>query len=536
MLGSAACNASANGNKPLTVIEQGKQIYRDGLLISGQPLVASTPGELEATGQYLACVSCHRRSGLGSYEGSVQIPPIASRILFPTQSDSRLAQVSKAYTEASLKETLQSGITPDGRMLSPLMPRYRFQTQDMDALIAYLKTLSAHDSPGADAQNLHFATVVSDKTPAKERKLMLELMQKYFPPASVVVKPKKPQQLQTPQSRAALFQNMRRLRVPNYFPARKLQLHVWELTGPHSSWAKQLDRYYREQPVFALLGGLAKGSWQPVHEFCEHNEVPCLFPNTIEPVVAEHDFYNLYFTKGMNVEGAAVAKHIQQTGATHGNIVQVFRRGDTTAERAALGLYEEARQLSLNPIHDRIVSQRGAISPAFWTQLLRENRPENLVLWLKADDLKSLAAIGNATAELRHLYLSATLTGTLNPMLTKKLQPLTYLTHRYLVPTTAAYEQVDTFMHNNAFEFAQHPEQLWLAGDTVWAMSLISEAVRQMKYNSRDLLVELVEMMVSRKPPLLYPRLGLADDQRFASKGCFVVPLNKPDQAEWIIP
>ena len=520
----------------MTGVEQGKRIYREGLLISGKPLEAKTEGNMDVSGEYLACISCHRRSGLGSYEGKVQIPPIAGRILLAgqlTANSPQSAQSTKGYTEASLKEAIRSGVTPDGRTLHPLMPRYEYQDQDSDAMIAYLKTLSAHDSPGADAQNMHFATVVSEKVSPERRKVMLALMQKYFPPAERASATKK-KPIQTAQSRAALFQNMRRSRVPNYFPARKLQLHVWELKGPHSSWTKQLENYYRKQPVFAVIGGLTEGSWSPIHEFCEHHVLPCLFPNTVEPVVDEHDFYNVYFTKGLSVEGETVAKHLEQTADR--NIVQVFRRGDSGAEQAAAGFLEEALELKLKNIHQQPIKPRASLSANFWKQLINKEHPENLVLWLKPSDLKNLKAIATGSSELKRLYLSATLTSTVRPDLPEKLQPLTFLTHRYLVPDTPAFKQIDDFMRSHAVDIAQHPEDRWLIGDTEWTMSLLSEAVRQMKYNSRELLVETVEMLVSRKPPLLYPRLGLAADQRFASKGCFVVPLNQPDQAKWIVP
>jgi hypothetical protein len=91
-------------------------------------------------------------------------------------------------------------------------------------------------------------------------------------------------------------------------------------------------------------------------------------------------------------------------------------------------------------------------------------------------------------------------------------------------------------MRSHAGMDGLNTEQRWLAGDTEWSMGLLSEAVRQMKYSSRELLVETVEMLISVKPSVFYPRLGLAADQRFASKGCFVVPFNRPEQAEWLVP
>ena len=184
VLSSNASSVSANDEKLMTAVEQGKRIYQEGLLISGMPLKAKTQGNMEVSGQHLACISCHRRSGLGSYEGKVQIPPIAGRILLAGSAATTSppsVQSTKSYTEVSLKQTIQSGITPDGRALNPLMPRYEFDNQNLDALITYLKTLSAHDSEGADAQNMHFATIISENVSHRQRKLMLSLIKKYVP-------------------------------------------------------------------------------------------------------------------------------------------------------------------------------------------------------------------------------------------------------------------------------------------------------------------------------------------------------------------
>lgn len=528
----------ADNKVSVTPEVQGKRIYQEGLLGSGKPLEAKTQGNMDVTGPQLACISCHRRSGLGSYEGKVQIPPIAGRLLLVKQS-APLPRVqtpaTKGYSEADVRQIIQTGIAPDGHVLNPLMPRYKFGDQDLDAIIIYLKSLSDKDSPGADAQSMHFATVVSAKVSAEKRKVMLDYMRKLFPFAAPATT-KKVKQIQTPASRAALFQYRRRGRVPNYFPARKPDLKVWELKGPSSSWGRQLDSYYRKQPVFAIIGGLAEGPWEPVHEFCEHHQVPCLFPNTVEPVVDEHDFFNVYFTKGLNVEGEVVAKHLQQAGEATGKVLQVFRQGNNAAQQAALSLSEEGEEHKLNLIRNHQIARRQSISANYWKQLLKKEQPDTLVLWLDASDLKELSAIADYSPAIKRLYLSATLLETINPKLPEKIQSISYLTHRYLVPGTPAYQQIETFMRSHAEMDKLNTGQRWLAGDTVWSLSLLSEAIRQMKYNSRELLVETVEMLVSLKPSVFYPRLGLAADQRFASKGCFVVPFNKPKQAEWLVP
>ena len=63
-------------------------------------------------------------------------------------------------------------------------------------------------------------------------------------------------------------------------------MHVWELEGPSETWRAQLEALYRQQPVFAVLSGVAEGRWRPMHEFCEATQLPCLFPTTDLPIIA----------------------------------------------------------------------------------------------------------------------------------------------------------------------------------------------------------------------------------------------------------
>ena len=77
---------------------------------------------------------------------------------------------------------------------------------------------------------------------------------------------------------------------------------------------RQLAAYYAKNPVFAVLGGISNGSWQPIHDFCEEMRLPCLFPITDFPVVSETGWYTYYFNKGYYQEGEAVARYLNRLG------------------------------------------------------------------------------------------------------------------------------------------------------------------------------------------------------------------------------
>ena len=101
----------------------GEQIYRQGVLPSGRAL----QGDRESggiVGVGAACVTCHRRSGLGSWEGQSVIPPIIGRYLFRPGArnveDPNLPHVQgyvshrDPYTDATLARAIRKGVDQTG--------------------------------------------------------------------------------------------------------------------------------------------------------------------------------------------------------------------------------------------------------------------------------------------------------------------------------------------------------------------------------------------------------------------------------------
>ena len=116
-------------------IPQGEMIYRQGVLPTGQPLRGKRDADINVEGADAACVSCHRRSGLGSQEGRYIIPPIIGKYLFrpglrniedlTTPHVEGYRPNRSAYTEETLARAIRDGIDADGRELNYLMPRFK---------------------------------------------------------------------------------------------------------------------------------------------------------------------------------------------------------------------------------------------------------------------------------------------------------------------------------------------------------------------------------------------------------------------------
>src|SRR5260370_17306794 len=77
---------SAHGWAQPVSTTAGERVYREGILPSEATLWGQRQAGARIGGADAACVSYHRRSGLGSAEGSFTIPPIIGTYLFPTRA------------------------------------------------------------------------------------------------------------------------------------------------------------------------------------------------------------------------------------------------------------------------------------------------------------------------------------------------------------------------------------------------------------------------------------------------------------------
>ena len=247
-----------------------------------------------------SCVSCHLRSGLGSFEGGVLTPPTNGNVLYkPWNSARETAKLRKgtmegstklwtrswyylsrfgefpnrpAYTDETLADAILEGADPEGRKFLGVMPRYPLGERDMAILIAYLKSLSKDPSPGVTETTIRFATVVTEEVSGAERDAMLGPLERFLRSYN--------------GRRAARGGQTERsggrgggARIAADPDLRQMSLARWELKGSPETWRGQLEEYYRKEPVFALLGGITTKEWRPVHEFSEDARGPLPLPD-----------------------------------------------------------------------------------------------------------------------------------------------------------------------------------------------------------------------------------------------------------------
>ena len=129
-----------------------------GISTAGTAISATVQGDIHVKSTDMACVNCHRRSGMGTAEGPLENgPAILGSVLFTpmTRGAPRIGQprttgdgTRPAYTDETLLRALRDGVDPAGRTLSATMPRYAVSDTDAKALGAFLRKLGAQPPPG----------------------------------------------------------------------------------------------------------------------------------------------------------------------------------------------------------------------------------------------------------------------------------------------------------------------------------------------------------------------------------------------------
>ena len=510
----------------------GERLYQRGQLPSGEPVQALRQGGATVRGADAACVNCHRRSGLGSSEGKITIPPVAGPYLFTPRGKSleRLgvpfvdtARINhEAYTEESLARAIRDGVDAKGRLLNSLMPRYAIDEATMSSLIEYLKDLKTAPAPGATSTVLHFATIITPDADPVKRRGVLAVMNQYFVDKNNAAARTKAPTLYS--SHATMFRVERRW-----------QLHVWELTGAPRTWETQLRAHLAAEPVFAVISGLGGSDWGPVERFCEEQGLPCLFPNVEAPVGDDATFYTVYFSRGVLLEAQLIAREVAGAGGG-GRVVQVFRAGDV-GEAAARAL-EAARAGSGQQVVNHALKAHGP--PQELARALREaGAADALVLWLRPADLGALEHLKVPTPRV---WISGEMGGLERAPLPPDWRTQARMAYPVDLPgqRVVRVDYALSWFRMRKVPLLAEPVQ----ADTYLALGLMSETLNHMADAFvRDYLIERIEMALDHRVLTgYYPRLSLAPGQRFASKGGYIVRFTDPQGSrvtplgEWITP
>ncbi|MEA2080121.1 MAG: ABC transporter substrate-binding protein [Pseudomonadota bacterium] len=515
-------------------LELGRRMYLEGVLPSGKMMTATVRGDIGVTGEQVICGACHRRSGLGSSEGQEVIPAVTGALLYkplrlPTRKPPLPPELRPAYTDASLKRAIRDGLGADASALSPFMPRYALNDEELDILLAYLKSLSGDPAPGVTEGEIHFATIVAESVDPGTRQALTDVLEVYFGQKNTETRYESKRAEKAPWHKQWIF---------GYY--RKWVLHVWELKGPPESWPDQLEAWYQQSPVFAVLSGVAPGGWQPIHDFCERFQLPCLFPTTDLPVIDEQDFYSMYFSRGMTLEGETIVQHLSDDDLLATPVLQVFRDGDLLGETAAAAL-RRSLQARGGQVKDLALSRSGKPDQAFWQSLRDGGSSAVTVLWLSESDLATFWEQLDAGEASERIYLSTRVYDGEPGTVPAKARYRVYFVHPYALPGKLPR----LLLRSTGWLRVKRiyvPEEKRVQANAYFALKMAGEGVGHIRgFFSREYFLERIEHMVDNATyTSVYPRISLAPNQRFVSKGCYITSLSEDGSldavTDWLIP
>lgn len=465
-----------------------------GATPSGEDLYLGRRPLLEADSprQAQPCVNCHRPSGLGNFEGRLQVPPIAGRWLFQALdratahffSPSAKWRIRPAYTDASLAKLLREGRTPDGVTLHPAMPRYAISDAQVAALSGYLRTLSIQSPRGIDDHQVRLATVITPDADPERAEAMVQVIQRFV-------------ERKNGQSRHEDQRMAQANRTGDMFMYRKYRhwdLSVWRLQGDPGTWEEQLQHLQGTRPVYALVAGMGAAQWSPVERFCDRTRLPCLLPQVTARELGARQ-WTLLFHAGLKADAQRAASWLQQRGVTQFAV-------QAAPPQAALVAPAVSALLSVGLTAARAAGPGVAdviLAPCNHDWSPWAGRPANPVVWLPG-----LSACNSA--EWRSFA---------------EVMPQGLI----VTPVDVGVLAANRLSRARAWLSS---ERLALPADvtgyTLQALTALGESLAHIDLNfTPAYVVELLEHNLENLVPWSpLPRLSLGPDQRIASKGSFV--------------
>jgi cytochrome c553 len=536
--------------------EKGRVLYEDGITANGEPLRATTKGDVSVSGTQFSCVNCHRPSGMGSSEGGNYVPPITGshvfnkRVLNRELRNERFKEFYKesqpksfwvelrqprlrpAYTNETLANAIRGGVAPTGRELASIMPRYDLSDRDMANLIAYMRTISVEDDPGVGEKKIHLATIVSDDTDPTLRDAFLKTINIFAEWTNKDLSSQIARPNFSPYYRSEFIDSFKLWEV-----------HTWRLEGPQDTWPEQLEAYYAEQPVFAAVSGLVKGAWKPVGDFCDAKRLPCVFPNTMLPRVEDAEGnYTLYFSGGLHLEGEVLSRFLAKGETAPKTILQL--RADSAYGRTPAGAFAQAaaRDLPETEVETRGFATDEEVAAAIAEAAANAGDIDTLVIWPGDHAEAAVEALNRHVPDIATIALPSPAFEVTREKIDPALHDRVRLTFPYEKPS--GYHprsfRVRAWMRSRGLPLPDWRMQY----QTYYALTMLQYGFEHLLTDFyRDYLIEIIEHEAENKlNPGTHPNLALGPGQRFASKGAHVIALDaeapKGHKAVsgWIVP
>ena len=274
-------------------IERGRRIYVETASPSGGEIVAvlgSGESEVEVEGSAVPCSGCHGRDGRGRPEGGVTPTDITWAFLSkPYGNVTATGRKIPTYDEKGLERAITDAVDPAGYSFHVAMPRYRMSRQDMDDLIAYLKTLGNTADPGVTATALRVGVVL--------------------PPEAGPLAPL------GRAVRSALSARLDQVNRDGGIYDRRIEPLFLAATGSPAERRAQVAAFLEREEIFASVAAFFAGADLELAGAFEDQRVPVIGPMTLHPREDDQvNRYVFYLQPGIEAQAKALARFIRESG------------------------------------------------------------------------------------------------------------------------------------------------------------------------------------------------------------------------------
>ncbi len=308
----------------LTELEAaGKRIYTEGINRQGREfdaLVGETDVALPST--TLPCAGCHGKNAEGGEEGGVRPPPLAWSYLSKHYGHAHAnGRRHQAFTTASFARNLREGLDPGDNRLDTTMPRYALTDADIEALVSYLKLISAETAQGISESSIRIGTLVPRSGPlAGAGEAML----------------------------AALKFHIDRQNARGGLYGRKLELVVESYTSEREKTLANLQRLVEEGEIFALVSPFLVGIENEGAELSASYKIPVVAPFSQFHGGQHADLeYMFYLRSGFREQARALLTYFAKHAEAPGNLLLIRPAGVLDGVGEALATEAEKRGWTL---------------------------------------------------------------------------------------------------------------------------------------------------------------------------------------------
>jgi hypothetical protein len=168
-----------------------------------------------------------------------------------------------------------------------------------------------------------------------------------------------------------------------------------------------------------------------------------------------------------------------------------------------------------------------------------EQKPAALMVWDNDSALEAVAGLARETEMPGLVILSGTSFDQAIWTIPEELRDLLYFTYPYRLPQEDARYDIMVRRVLSGKPIGDFDQEV--VRQAYITNELLGETLKQMRGEYyRDFFLDTIDMMPDAYYPL-YERLSFGPGQRYASKGCFIVQLNKGDKpqlerrSEWMM-